>query len=322
MSAKDSRDDIDMHTANDIVTAASLMEMMTQDREYTEEEMQILFDTDETFFDDLDFEDNPRILMPELEKRFLRKMGSVELDMSHFQVFAHMKRDKQNGGVRPIVTVTRYGMDGEPGVDTNRYMRGMVHEPMIKANPALCFGLLAKFLDRIEGLSSRIAIKSFTQKGYDKYLDKTERAFIDGDFKNQLSSAFSPLLAALRDTHKMTRILYQIGRAYEHHHDDKDPTSYKKASGHSFWSINFRDQLTGALRPYCHVSRFNHPIATILRQFEDELQADQESDAPVLSGYENVLSVIKDKLKTDSRWWKIDPLLDRNKTFDTPAIAK
>lgn len=287
-------ENIDDRTQENIEQIGNMMELLTHDREYKPEAFSQLFPDTALPSAETIKEAEGTIHLQDLEDAFKKDlMDDVNrrLGLKDLKVFATQKKGK------PVFVVTRYGSikDEKPVVSWDKYILSLA-----KWSP---FTLLAKMIDRNEGLSSRIAVDPFVLNDYQDYLDKTFVLFsLSETIGKRNDSAFShlkPLEKAFECADKMMSVLFRISKSFT----DYYPTGqrFKKLVAADAQTMNFKDKTPPALQGYRHVKRDNHPLTTILRQFRAGMAE--------LDGYSNLYNVIVKGLANDAKYWNIKDLI-------------
>ncbi len=158
------------------------MERLTHYRKFTIQEVETLTGESLSHMNPQDLKKGKMIPLTAQKDFFWHKMDVLDQGRENLQLYAKWDSKKD----RPIVILTNYGKTKENvpeplqkyGPDWNLYVQRIIMEDIYDA--------LTKLGDRVQGMSSRIAIKFFTAKGYDTYLNETNDIFSNYDASNLL----------------------------------------------------------------------------------------------------------------------------------------
>ncbi len=211
---------------------------------------------------------------------FWEKMNVLAQGRDNLQLYAKWDTKKD----RPLVILTSHGKTREDapeelqkyGPDWNLYLQSIIMEDIYDA--------LTKIGDRVQGMASRIAIKDFTAKSYDKYLNETRHLFADLDAANLLREYLycdSPLEEEIISIDCMMEALHTIGKVYIYQHPDLNPNGERGQNAQNTDSITRKISISPIKISHCFPALHDfygyfdesqtqsHPISMIMEQLRD-----------------------------------------------------
>lgn len=218
----------------------------------------------------------------EFKTRIIKKLSPFEIAVPDPVI-----RIEDEDGVRKA-TVSRCDLEW------NAYIDMMQRDP---------FAILAKFLDRNEGLSTRIGIGSLT--GYDRYLDRTELAFSRRDTSADMQRKYPALERAFEYFDAMTGTLYAIGRDYVGHHPERYGDGAKRFDASYAGHLRLRT-LSEGIRAYSGLPAGLDPLKIIAGRINKEAnEANDEVKSGLANLRDKIMSSIEYYTQSATRRWAI-----------------
>jgi len=296
---------------NMIDRAADIMELMTHERQYknseektAEEILRQDFDLDDTYKLPTinDFMENSvafhekAVRIPVLEEKVRERMKDVKPGTENLQVYATLEKAKPGKSPKVMYVITRYGMGDRVGTDWNKYINEM------QTDVAAIF---CKYIDRINGLATRIGVGKFNFSQHLEYLRRTYDLFglqnTTEEMKAEYPSfakAFDATDSILGLTHKVMQILTNnVAETNPEGGKGFDPSAVEEFSKNSknvpnqtphVPALKFWEYFEKRLPRLEHIPRGFTPIYMILARLRDIAQTTPEA-VPVFNAVQTSL---------------------------------
>ena len=213
-------------------------------------------------------------------KDFLKeKMGELpgapKKLSKNFQAF--LVKDKKGN---PRITVTRYGKDKDDGWGAcwDAYSEGFMSDP---------YDATVKFEDSANGMTSRIAIESFTADGGNRYLRKRAQTFKLNRATRRMMSKYPELASNFKSIGDMMGIAYSVVRILLNHDprmNDNGESGFSAKNlardENGLIYIDWKDYPERAFDSYALVPGLSNPVARLMRQYKDVVGFYKDADHP------------------------------------------